>query len=138
MDTITLKKPLIGEPCNGCGICCHIQLCNTGAFLLKKSKTFGQKIVKGKCPALLSNKDGSFSCGFIVSPKRFMKSKYSSEVISRTVAQLVGSGNGCDDLGYDDENPIENMKLDKMVDSKMRDNEWKEKQVKAYEMLLKF
>lgn len=137
MEKFRLEKPLIGEPCNGCGICCHIQLCNTGAFLLKKTKTFGQKIIKGKCPALVSNENGSFSCGLIISPKKFIRSKYSTEVISRTVRQLVGAGSGCDDMGYTDD-IMEEMKLNAIVEAKMSDENWKEQQMKAYDMLLKF
>ncbi|MHA3046487.1 hypothetical protein JSO59_003860 [Riemerella anatipestifer] len=135
---IILPKPKIGEPCNGCGICCHIQLCNTGAFLLKKSKTFGGKIVKGKCPALLSEEDGTFSCGLIKKPKLFIRSKYNSNVISRTVATLVGVGSGCDEIGEVSEDVMEEIALQKMIENKKNDRDWISKVQEAYELLLKF
>ena len=135
---ITLPKPKIGEPCNGCGLCCHIQLCNTGAFLLKKVKFLGEKTIKGKCPALLSNEDGSFSCGLIKTPSKFIKSKYRPEVISKTVAQLVGSGTGCDELGLVSDDILEEIALDKMVEQMKNDEIWIEKQKKNVELLIKF
>lgn len=135
---ITLPKPKIGETCNGCGLCCHIQLCNTGAFLLKKVKFLGEKTIKGKCPTLLSNQDGSFSCGLIKTPSKFIKSKYRPEVISKTVAQLVGSGTGCDELGIVSDDILEEIALNKMIESRKSDKLWIEKQTKNVELLMKF
>ena len=137
-NTLKLPKPKIGEACNGCGLCCHIQLCNTGAFLLKKVKFLGEKPIKGKCPALLSNKDGSFSCDLIKTPTRFIKSKYRSEIISKTVAQLVGSGTGCDELGLVSDDILEEIALDKMIEKMKSDANWIEKQTKNVELLMKF
>lgn len=135
---IKLPKPKIGEPCNGCGLCCHIQLCNTGAFLLKKVNYLGEKPIKGKCPALLSNVDGSFSCGLIKTPSRFIRSKYRPEVISKTVAQLVGSGTGCDELGIVSDDILEEIALDKMIERMKNDEAWLENQRKNVELLMKF
>lgn len=137
-NIIKLPKPKIGEPCNGCGLCCHIQICNTGAFLLKKVKYLGEKTIKGKCPALLSNDDGSFSCGLIKTPSRFIRSKYRPEVISKTVAQLVGSGTGCDELGIVSDNILEEIALDKMIGTMKNDEAWLENQRKNVELLMKF
>lgn len=134
---LTLPKPRVGEPCNGCGLCCHIQLCNTGAFLLKKSKVFGAKVVKGKCPALMDNEDGSFSCGLIKNPKKYIRSKFKAEVISRTVATLIGAGGGCDELGLDPD-PIEELDLEIMIGELTQDEAWREKATKAVELLHKF
>ena len=132
-----LTKPKIGEPCNGCGICCQIQLCNTGAFLLKKVKYLGERTIKGQCPALVAEPDGRFVCGLIKSPAKFIRSKYRPDVISRTVTTLVGAGNGCDEIGYDVD-PAQENALDEMIDKKMRDTEWREKITKAVELLQKF
>lgn len=79
-----------------------------------------------------------FSCGLIVAPKLFIRSKYRDEVISRTVATLVGSGIGCDEIGYDEDDPIENMKLTGMIESVKNDNAHRERVTKAYELLHKF
>lgn len=135
---IKLDKPKIGEPCNGCGICCMLHICNTGAFLLKKVKYFGEKQLKGPCPALIDNKDGTFSCGFVVSPGRFIRSKYRPEVISRTVITLIGAGTGCDEIGYDEDDPVENAKLEHFIQEAKSNSDWREKATKAVELLHKF
>ena len=133
---IKLPKPKIGEPCNGCGICCMIQICNTGAFLLKKTTYLGEKTISGLCPALIE-RDGKYVCGFIVAPQRFIRSKYRPEVISRTVALCIGAGSGCDELGYDD-NPAEEEALERMIDEKRNDSVWRESIKKAVDLLEKF
>lgn len=138
MGSVKLPKPKIGEPCNGCGICCHIQICNTGAFLLRKTKYFGEKTIKGKCPALIQNDDNTFSCGFVVKPSKFIKSKYRNKVISRTVSFLIGAGTGCDSLGYDENNEEESQKLDAMMRKTAKDPIWIEAAKKHYELLTKF
>lgn len=132
-----LNKPKIGEACNGCGICCQIQICNTGAFLLRKVKYLGEKHLPGPCPALVAKEDGSFVCGFITNAGRFIRSKYRPEVISRTVATLVGAGSGCDELGYDDD-AAEYENLEKLIEQKKSDEAWKRSAKKAIDLLLKF
>ena len=132
-----LQKPKIKEPCNGCGICCRIQICNTGAYLLRKTKHLGEKTVKGQCPALMEQSDGKFGCGLIINPSKYIRSKYRSEVISRTVSTLVGAGNGCDEIGYDEDH-LEGYKLSMWIESLQRDTEWREKITKAIELLQKF
>ena len=132
-----MEKPKIGEPCNGCGVCCQIQLCNAGAFLLRKTKYLGEKTIEGQCPALLPRPDGSFVCGLIVKPSVFVKSKYRPEVISRTVAEIVGAGTGCDEIGYDDD-PDEANHLDAIVEAYRNNSEWVEKITKAVTLLQRF
>ena len=31
---VNLDKPKVGQPCNGCGLCCQIQVCRNGAYIL--------------------------------------------------------------------------------------------------------
>lgn len=137
-NIMSLPKPKIGEPCNGCGICCERQLCNTGAFLLRKTKMFGEKTITGRCPALVTRFDGSYACGFILSPTRFIKSKYRPEVISRHVAVLIGAGSGCDEIGDDEGNEIEEKKLDDMIEATKADPEWRKNAQVSFEMIQKF
>lgn len=51
-------KPLYGEPCNGCGICCQHELCPLAKDLLGQHQ-------KGPCPKL-TWQDGRFQCGFVL------------------------------------------------------------------------
>ena len=81
--------------------------------------------------------DGSFTCGLIANPANFIKSNYRPEVISRTVAEIVGAGTGCDEIGYDTD-PSEADRLDAMVEVYGSDLAWREKMKKAVTLLLKF
>lgn len=116
----TLPKPKIGEACNGCGLCCMIQVCRNGAFVQGLVKTLGDTIA-GPCPALVDNKNGTYSCGVVVNPQKyFKKSKYRPEVLSREFAKLIGAGQGCDEIGYD-EDPEEDEKLHHMYETSLKD-----------------
>lgn len=109
---ITLNKPNIGEPCNGCGLCCSLQVCKNGAFALKLVKNLGDT-APGPCPALVDNKNGTFSCGIVINPKKYIKnSKYPEAVLKKNFATLIGSGYGCDELETD----APNSEIDKLND----------------------
>ena len=68
IPVVTIEKPSFGDSCNGCGHCCIEEVCYYGLQL-------GDDI---HCKALLSNNDGSYSCGLIVSPYSYI----SSEILS--------------------------------------------------------
>jgi len=92
-----MKKPKIGEPCNGCGICCMNQTCQNGSYVLRLVKNIGD-YHKGRCPALVDNKNGTFSCGIILNPKRYIKRNYPEHILKKYFKILIGSENGCDEL----------------------------------------
>lgn len=135
---ITLKKPLIGEPCNQCGLCCQLHICHTGAYLLGKTKYIGERRIPGPCPVLTPTGNGTFACGFVIDPVKWMgKSKYRPEVISRSMKQRIGAGTGCDEIGYDEGNLVEEKKLDDMIEKIKTDPQWKELTTKAVNILMK-
>jgi len=52
------RKPKYGEQCNGCGLCCELQLCPVAEVAFK-----GQS---APCPALVRAEDGSRTfCAFV-------------------------------------------------------------------------
>lgn len=117
-----LEKPKIGHACNGCGLCCRIQICRNGAFVQGLVRKLGDT-VPGPCPALVANANGTFACGIVLDPKKYIrKSKYRPEVLAREFSKLIGAGTGCDEIGYDDD-PEEEKKLDELYDRAVNDPE---------------
>jgi hypothetical protein len=81
-------KPLFGDPCNGCGLCCLAGPCGLASAL------FGQ--TTGRCRALVDDGLGGFSCGLI---GRAADVPYLKEA----VVIAIGSGIGCDMIETDDD-----------------------------------
>lgn len=133
-----LPKPKIGEPCNSCGLCCMVVMCNVGAFLMKKVDNWGERKIAGPCPALTKKPTGEMLCGLVVNPEKYVKSKYRPEVIAREVRHIIGAVTGCDDLGVDMEvDPEEERKLDEIIAKTSTDEVWIERSKKAVEIILK-
>ncbi len=121
-----IKKPKIGEPCNGCGICCMVQTCRNGAYVLGLVDELGD-YAEGRCPALVQRPDKTYACGIILNPNKYIKNKqYTAKVKSRHFARLIGAGNGCDELLPDD-TPEEEQKLDDLIKRLQEDPAWIEK-----------
>jgi len=56
---VSIDKPPRGEPCNGCGLCCRLELCEIGAM------AFGDD-QPAPCPALRLDADTGMSrCSFV-------------------------------------------------------------------------
>ena len=82
----TPVKPKRGEPCNGCGWCCHEEICFFGKAFLgveEPKNTF----LRGPCP-LIDYKDGRVFCGLVVAEER-MK-------LEAVLKKGLGIGEGCD------------------------------------------
>ncbi|MFK4132014.1 hypothetical protein ACI2KR_06925 [Pseudomonas luteola] len=109
IDSVTLDKPLYGDPCNGCGICCIAQVCRLGIELGDDKN----------CKALIQNSNGSFSCGLVADPYRFVNedelevwqkidrltgSNHGEQALKERFAAELGAGLGCDS---DDETAAE-------------------------------
>ncbi|MBI3446272.1 MAG: hypothetical protein HY055_13170 [Magnetospirillum sp.] len=72
-------KPEFGAPCNGCGVCCALELCPLGIL------RFGR--IAGPCPAL--DWDGErYVCGLLLRRTRGWS--------RRLVARWIAAGKGCD------------------------------------------
>jgi hypothetical protein len=101
IDSVTLEKPRHGMPCNGCGVCCIATVCELGV-------TLGDDI---NCKALTPMADGSFQCGMVVDPYRFMDEKdlhvwktidgikgdsTGEQALKKSHFEMLGAGRGCD------------------------------------------
>lgn len=53
----TPAKPLEGHPCNGCGLCCHLSLCDAAKLVLPDAVA--------PCP-FMELHGGQFRCGLVM------------------------------------------------------------------------
>lgn len=74
-------KPRFGEKCNGCGLCCAVQLCEVGELAFPDAQA--------PCPALKLAEDGSRTyCSLVVAEAR-------AGVTPPLIAIGLGIGKGC-------------------------------------------
>ena len=91
-------KPPLGEPCNGCGVCCLAEPCPVGMLISRKRR--------GACDALVwSDLEGRYLCGLLASdaaspPREAVLGRVWRRVWRRLwrawVRRLISSGSGCD------------------------------------------
>jgi len=92
-------KPVLGAPCNGCGVCCLMEPCPLGVLLT------GQRT--GACAALRWHSDMQmYRCGAITEPRQVLRARLSKPLwwaapslawLMRHLAhRWVAAGIGCD------------------------------------------
>lgn len=91
-----LDKPLYGDPCNGCGLCCIAQQCPISEGL------FGKQDI---CPAIERGDGKALVCGMVANPANYMTSvpDWGHQPLAAAFALLLGAGSGCDGTTEDDE-----------------------------------
>lgn len=87
-------KPAVGQPCNGCGVCCLFEPCPLGVVLSRRRR--------GACVALQwDNAASNYRCGALADPGRhlgWLPAGWARRLIRRWIA----AGQGCDaDLDVD-------------------------------------
>lgn len=92
-------KPLYGQPCNGCGLCCLMEQCPISV------EVFGPSAV---CPALESLPAGGFTCGLIARPRHYLEAKTPelADLMGETFGVMLGAGTGCDGVLSDADRAI--------------------------------
>ena len=74
----TPEKPRYGSPCNGCGWCCHSEVCALGKMAFKDAVA--------PCPAMIFE-EGKVRCGLVLAEM---------ELGGETLLQdALGIGKGC-------------------------------------------
>lgn len=111
-----IEKPAIGDPCNGCGLCCRTQVCSIGSFTLGLVNDYGDR-APGPCPALVEHEDGKVSCGLVSRPKDHARGKGGAHELRKAVSILIGAGIGCDEAGNEAD---ADSKLNKVRDTFMK------------------
>lgn len=88
---VAARKPPHGAPCNRCGVCCMVTLCELGQHLFKRAAS------PGPCPALVRDEAGDYGCDVVNNPQAYTQSvnvaTYALRMAART---LIYAGNGCD------------------------------------------
>lgn len=105
------EKPAVGQPCNGCGVCCALETCPLARL------RFWQR--HGPCPALLwqaeavsdattggDNRhlphENRYGCGLLCFPARYWPflPRWSLPFWRRLTRRWIAAGQGCD-AGYE-------------------------------------
>lgn len=95
-----LAKPAFGMPCNGCGLCCRMEVCLLGLELGNRAA----------CKALVAKQDGSYSCGLVLDPYRYLpedrlrtwksidglQAGAGEQALKDYHAKMLAAGRGCD------------------------------------------
>lgn len=84
-------KPALGQPCNGCGVCCASEPCPVGVLVSRRRH--------GACAALVwAGDEGAYRCGLIVQPAAYLPRTLSglAPLLSRAARRFISAGSGCD------------------------------------------
>jgi hypothetical protein len=85
-------KPTLGQPCNGCGVCCAAEPCPIGV-LVSRSTT-------GRCAALTwqTQPVPRYVCGVVSDTRRFLPLSLRplAGPVSRLARRFISAGSGCD------------------------------------------
>lgn len=84
-------KPIVGAPCNGCGVCCAQTTCPAARLRFLQ--------VAGPCPALEWNEDeGRYRCGLLGRPGTYLGwlPAVGEGLARRLFGRWIAAGAGCD------------------------------------------
>jgi hypothetical protein len=82
-------KPAVGEPCNGCGVCCATEPCPVGMLVSGRRS--------GSCSALVwVAGEHRYRCGVASEPERYIKVRWAAPLLARAARRLIAAGKGCD------------------------------------------
>lgn len=84
-------KPAVGEPCNGCGVCCALETCPVARLRFWR--------IAGPCPALeWSAAQQRYHCGLLARPAHYLPYlPAAAEPCARAlVHRWIAAGKGCD------------------------------------------
>lgn len=71
-------KPTKGSACNGCGFCCHMEVCGIGKHFFPAAVA--------PCPAMVFE-DGKVRCGIVMAERETLNTD--------NFAEMLGIGKGC-------------------------------------------
>jgi hypothetical protein len=84
-------KPALGQPCNGCGVCCASEPCPAGMLVSRRRR--------GACNALQWQDAGRlYRCGLIATPAAFLPRplRWAAPALAAWARRAIGASRGCD------------------------------------------
>lgn len=82
-----LEKPKFREPCNQCGLCCRLELCELAEMFFAGAQA--------PCPAL-EWEDGKTWCGMVRHPSRHLSMPFNGDVVLKPlIEKYLVFGLGC-------------------------------------------
>ena len=90
-----LPKPMYGDPCNGCGLCCIAVQCPISVAV------FGEASI---CPAL-EQAGNSWACGLVRNTAEYVPdiTEWGGKTLTEAFALMLGAGLGCDGSTNEDD-----------------------------------
>lgn len=99
IEPLSPRKPVVGAPCNGCGVCCLVQPCPLGMAISRRRT--------GACAALFWDGGRSvYRCGALARPQDVLHRALPSglrrlvpwlaPVLARLARRWIAAGRGCD------------------------------------------
>ena len=83
-------KPVYGEPCNNCGLCCRVEACRVSVAVFQSHQT--------PCIALEFH-DDKFLCGLALNPEKYLNMSHLGQGAKERVKEMLRSdlliGQGC-------------------------------------------
>ena len=86
-----LPKPRYGAPCNGCGLCCKLEICGVGETALAALGVHDGAMAGPPC-VFLVELDGLRRCKLVLTEAKHLDSLPSAEP---RIANSLGIGRGC-------------------------------------------
>lgn len=82
-------KPALGEPCNGCGLCCLAEPCPVGMLLSRRRR--------GRCIALRWDEaQRRYRCGALAWRAKGSLARLLERPLHAWMARMIAAGRGCD------------------------------------------
>lgn len=93
LQALAPAKPAVGEPCNGCGVCCAASPCPVARVFLWRWR--------GACPALeWHDAVQQYRCGMLLHPAHYLSTlpRFAETWFAKRIRRWIAAGTACDSL----------------------------------------